>query len=222
MAQGQAQEPAVDRRVQRTRAALMAAAVRLVSERGTTSVPVTDLTEAADVSRKLLYMHFGDRDALLAAAALDLVERGLAAQAEVPEDVRGRVLDVARLFAAHRPFYRAILTGSCAFAMTSALGGLFGALSQTTVRQLFGALDQDALDDLAMFFASGAVAIVSDWLTGDAADPGQLADRLLRVAAVLAPAINPSSLELKPDEPEKSLHAAHAAPSPAADPRPGR
>ncbi len=212
----------MDRRVQRTRAALMAAAVRLVSERGTTSVPVTDLTEAADVSRKLLYMHFGDRDALLAAAALDLVERGLAAQAEVPEDVRGRVLDVARLFAAHRPFYRAMLTGSCAFAMTRALGGLFGALSQTTVRQLFGALDQDALDDLAMFFASGAVAIVRDWLTGDAADPGQLADRLLRVAAVLAPAINPSSLELKPDEPEKSLHAAHAAPSPAADPRPGR
>lgn len=212
----------MDRRVQRTRAALMAAAVRLVSERGTTSVPVTDLTEAADVSRKLLYMHFGDRDALLAAAALDLVERGLAAQAEVPEDVRGRVLDVARLFAAHRPFYRAMLTGSCAFAMTRALGGLFGALSQTTVRQLFGALDQDALDDLAMFFASGAVAIVRDWLTGDAADPGQLADRLLRVAAVLAPASNPSSLELKPDEPEKSLHAAHAAPSPAADPRPGR
>jgi AcrR family transcriptional regulator len=188
MAREQAGEPTVDRRVQRTRAALMAAAVRLVSERGTTAIPVTDLTEAANVSRKLLYMHFGDRDALLVAAALDLVERGLAAQVEVPEDVRGRVLDVAWLFAAHRTFYRAMLTGSCAFAMTKALGGLFGALNQTTVRQFFVALDQDTLDDLATFFASGAVAIVNDWLTGgDAADPDELADRLLRVASVLAP-----------------------------------
>jgi hypothetical protein len=80
-----------------------------------------------------------------------------------------------------------MLTGSCAFAMTSALGGLFGALNQTTVRKHFGALDQDTLGDLAMFFASGAVAIVNDWLIGDAADPDQLADRLLRVASVLAP-----------------------------------
>src|ERR1700716_2026560 len=100
-----------DRRVRRSRAALTAAAVRLVSERGTTDIAVTDLTEAADVSRKLLYMHFGDRDGLLVAAALDLVEREVLAQ-PAPEDVRDRMLALARHFAEHRPFYRAILTGS--------------------------------------------------------------------------------------------------------------
>jgi AcrR family transcriptional regulator len=51
----------------------MAAAVRLVSERGTTALPVTDLAEAADVSRQLVYLQFGDRDALLVAAAADQV-----------------------------------------------------------------------------------------------------------------------------------------------------
>jgi AcrR family transcriptional regulator len=186
MYRDQVLEPAADRRVQRTRAALMAAAVRLVSERGTTAIAVTDLTEAADVSRKLLYLHFGDRDGLLVAAALDLVQRGLAAT-EVPEDVRGRVLHVGRLFAEHRVFYRAMLTGSCAFATTSAFGGLFGALNRSTVRETFGLLDEDTLEDLAMFFAGGAVAVINDWLTGEVAGPDELADRLLRVASVLAP-----------------------------------
>lgn len=177
----------MDRRVQRSRAALMAAAVRLVSERGTTAIAVTDLTEAADVSRKLLYMHFGDRDALFVFAALDLVQKGLDPQVGSGlEDVRERVLTVAGHFAAHRSFYRAMLTGSCAFAMTTALSGLFGALSRTTVQGLFGELDQYTLDDLAMFFAGGAVAVVNDWLTGGgSADPEELADRLLRVASVL-------------------------------------
>jgi AcrR family transcriptional regulator len=66
-----------DRRVRRNRAALMAAAVRLVSERGTTALPVADLADAADVSRQLVHLQFGDRDALLVAAATDLVEREL-------------------------------------------------------------------------------------------------------------------------------------------------
>src|SRR5947208_1875807 len=101
-----------DRRVERSRAALMAAAVRLVAERGTTAIPVTDLAEAANVSRQLVYLQFGDRDALLVAAAADLVRREL-----VPEaDDRSGMVATARHFARHRSFYRAMLTGSCAFA----------------------------------------------------------------------------------------------------------
>jgi AcrR family transcriptional regulator len=166
----------------------MAAAVRLVSERGTTAVAVTDLTEAADVSRKLLYLHFGDRDGLLVAAALDLVERELLEQA-APEDLRSRILALAQHFAEHRPFYRAMLTGSCAYAMSRALNGLYGSLNTTTVRDVFGELDQATRDDLAVFFASGANGLLNDWLI-DAAeplDPNHLADRLLRLATVFAP-----------------------------------
>jgi AcrR family transcriptional regulator len=46
--------------------------VACVSERGTTAVPVTDLADAANVSRQLVYLQFGDRDSLLVAAAVDL------------------------------------------------------------------------------------------------------------------------------------------------------
>jgi AcrR family transcriptional regulator len=61
-----------DRRARRSRRALMRAAVALVGERGSTNVPVSDLAEAADVSRQLVYQQFGDRDTLLLEAALDL------------------------------------------------------------------------------------------------------------------------------------------------------
>ena len=66
-----------DKRVRRSRAALMHAAIALVSERGTAAVSISDIAEAADVSRPVLYQHFGDRDTLLLETALDLAAREL-------------------------------------------------------------------------------------------------------------------------------------------------
>ncbi|WP_240436529.1 TetR/AcrR family transcriptional regulator [Streptomyces sporangiiformans] len=174
--------------MQRSRAALMAAAVRLVSERGTTALPVTDLAEAADVSRQLVYLQFGDRDALLVAAAADLVEREFLPLTGEGKDTFQQVLAMAQHFAEHRPFYRAMLTGSCAFAMTRTLNSLFGSLNQKAVRRLFGELDQETVADLAAFVAGGTGAVVNEWLIDgdDPLDPEQLAQRLLRLWAVFA------------------------------------
>ncbi|MEU7834934.1 helix-turn-helix domain-containing protein [Nonomuraea sp. NPDC049129] len=189
-----------DRRVLRSRAALMAAAVRLVSERGTTALPVGDLSDAANVSRQLVYLQFGDRDALLVAAAADLVERELIP--EVGDDSaphRTRVLAMARHFARHRPFYRAMLTGSCAFPMTRALNRLFGSLITTTgLREVFGDLDDDTARDLATMITGGTGAIVNDWVVDadDPLDPEELTDRLLRLSTACArglPDLTPSA-----------------------------
>lgn len=176
----------------------MTAAVRLVSERDTTAIPVTDLTEAADVSRQVLYLQFGDRDVLLVEAAADLVRRELLAETETKAeaeaddggDAFAGVLAMARHFAAHRSFYRAMLTGSCAFAMTRTLNGLFSSANEKTVRQLFGELDEQAARDLAAFVAGGTGAVVNDWLIDgagplDPLDPEELARRLLRLAPAL-------------------------------------
>jgi AcrR family transcriptional regulator len=174
--------------VLRSRAALMAAAVRLVSERGTTDIPVTDLAEAANVSRQLVYLQFGDSDALLVAAAVDLVRRELISQTEDAVDVPLEgTRAMAGHFAGHRSFYRAMLTGSCAFAMTRTLNGLFGSFNRKIVREQFGELDQAAAEDLSAFFAGGTGAIVNDWLIegDDPLDPEELAGRLLRLRSVL-------------------------------------
>ncbi|MGW0818050.1 TetR/AcrR family transcriptional regulator [Streptomyces viridiviolaceus] len=177
-------EETEDKRVRRSRAALVEAAVRLVTERGTTAVSVTEITEAADVSRKLLYLHFGDRDALLVAATVDLTERWVAAGGA--EDPEARTVDLARHLAEHQTFYRAVLTGSCAFAASEALKKLFSDLNRTTVSLLFGDLDEDALNDVTVYFAAGVMAIVQSWITGSesSADPSALADRLRRLTRV--------------------------------------
>src|SRR5436190_129354 len=99
---------------------LTRAAVSLVTGRGTAAVPISDIAEAADVSRRVVYKHFGDRDALLLEAGLDLARRELlpaiADTSHLPPG-RARALAMVRHFADHRVFYRALLTGSCAFAL---------------------------------------------------------------------------------------------------------
>jgi AcrR family transcriptional regulator len=169
----------------------MAAAVHLVSERGTTAIPAAEFAEVADVSRKVLYLHFGDRDGLLVAAAVDLVERDLLTRVdEVGDDLDAQLRVTTHHFAQHRSFYRPMLTGSCAFGMTSALNRLFGSLSAPTVRRSFLGLDARSTDDLAVFFAGGASTVVNDWLinSADPLDPDDMVERLLRISSVLVPA----------------------------------
>ena len=177
-----------DRRVLRSRSALFAAGVRLVSERATTAIPVGELADAADVSRRLVYLHFADRDSLLVEAAVDLIRRELIPQGEDVAGTFERVLMLARHFAEHRPFYRAMLTGSCAFALTRALNSLFGGVNSGEVRELFGVLDEDTAEDLSAFVAAGTGAIVHEWLIdgADPLDPAALAGRLTRLGSVFA------------------------------------
>ena len=178
-----------DRRVFRSRRALLSAAVRLVSERSTTALSVTELAEAADVSRQLIYLHFGDRDSLLVEAALDLVRRELVpCVEECGDDQRGRALACARHYAQYRSFYRAMLTGSCAFEMTRTLSRSFTWLTAQAVRTLFGELDEDTGADLVTLLGAGSAAMVNDWLIdgGESLDPENLAERLLRLGSVLA------------------------------------
>ncbi|OAA27414.1 transcriptional regulator [Frankia sp. EI5c] len=184
----------------RSRAALLAAAVRLVSERGTTAIAVTDLADTANVSRQLVYLQFGDRESLFVEAAVDLVRRellpelaanvgdqlGVADQVDIA-DRRQPILVTARHFARHRSFYRAMLTGSCAFAMTRALDELFSGFQRPAIRLLFGDVDGRSVDDLTAFLASGTGGLINNWLIDgeDPLDPEALADRLLGILSFL-------------------------------------
>ncbi|MEU4248047.1 TetR/AcrR family transcriptional regulator [Amycolatopsis sp. NPDC026612] len=183
--------PAKDRRVRRSRAALMQAAVELVSGRDTTAVPVSEIAEAADVSRQVLYQQFGDRDTLLLEAALDLVRRELLgdlAGLASPRDEQASFLALGRHFAAHRRFYRALLTGASAYALNKALTGLFLPLNREHLgHALGGHLDATDLDDLATFLTGGAGAFVNTWVVDgpDPLDPEEFAGRLARMRSVV-------------------------------------
>lgn len=173
----------LDRRVVRSRSTLMAAAVRLVSERGTTAIPVTDLAEAANVSRQLVYLQFGDRDSLFVETAVDLVRRELLPQFEcgVKTPLEG-TLAMVRHFTGHRSFYRAMMTGSCAFSLNRALDSTFSSHNKQFMRELFG---EEMAEDMGRFISGGTSAIVNHWLieATEPVDPEELTDRLVRVHA---------------------------------------
>jgi AcrR family transcriptional regulator len=165
----------------------MKAAVELVSESGTTAVPVSEIAGAADVSRQVLYLQFGDRDTLLLEAALDLARRELVPH--LSDVTHGRAaLAVARHFAAHRAFYRAMLSGSCAWGLNKALTGVFVPVNRQAVRQRYGeSLDPQTADDLAAFLTGGWSVVVNTWVVegDDPLDPEAFTDRLLRTVSAL-------------------------------------
>lgn len=188
--------PAKDRRVRRTRAALLGAATALVAARGTANVPVSDIADAAGVSRQLVYLHYGDRDTLLLEAALDLARRELAEPCEEPAAAlfgRDRALAVARHFAAHRDFYRAMFETASAFALNRVVTGLLAPLRSESLQARFGeAMPPRLADDLAVFVIGGGTALLSAWVTGpeEPLDPESMADRLLAVDGIVAASLD--------------------------------
>ena len=199
-------EPALDRRVRRSRAALMRAAVALVTERGTTAVALSDIAATADVSRRVVYQHFGDRDTLLLEAGLDLARRELLPHlAERPEATgRARALAVARHFADHRVFYRALLTGSCAFALDRGLISLLLPVNRQGLQHVYGdRLAPQAIEDLATFMTGGGAAFVTAWVVEgpDPLDPEAFTDRLLGTVSVMTTAMSRSAGKFNPEDP---------------------
>jgi len=184
--------PARDRRVRRSRSALIHAAVQLVGDRGTTAVSITDIAEAADVSRQVLYQQFGDRDTLLLEAALELARSELLPKFDdVPEAgvEREWVLIAVRHFAEHRVFYRAVVTGSASFGLTKGLSALLLPRNrQALQRTVAGRLDTRAVDDLATLVTGGVAAMINTWVVEaeDPLDPEEFTDRLMRVLSVAA------------------------------------
>lgn len=188
--------PAKDRRVRRSRSALMRAALDLVTERDSAAVAVSDIAEAADVSRQVLYQQFGDLDTLLLETALDLIRRELldngGMDAVLSDDAQASALAMARHFACHRRFYRALLTGSCAFALNKALIGLFLPLNRQLIERLHGArLGPQTIDDLAIFVTGGASAVVNTWVVEepDPLDPEEFTARRMRMWSVVTTAM---------------------------------
>jgi len=190
---------ATDRRVRRSRSALMRAAVALVAERGTSNISVSDIAEAADVSRQLLYQQFGDRDTLLLEAALDLAERELvqpAQDADTTAHMRDRVLPAVRHFADHRSLYRALLTGPCAYDLNKALTCLLRPVNLGHAELLAGGHQSPELtDDLALFLTGGSGAVFNTWIVeGETPlDPEAFTDRLMRMFAIVAEATGESA-----------------------------
>jgi AcrR family transcriptional regulator len=175
----------------------MAAAVRLVSERGTTAIPLTDIAAEADISRQVAYQHFADRDGLLVEAAVDLIRRELipALQVEIAvpsPSAYAIALASAEHFLGHRAFYRAMFTGACSYAVGVAVADLYRPFHVRLVQDGLGSdVDPAVVDPLVTFLTAGDDAIIADYVVNDPEDvtPQQVAARVAAIQKTLFPRI---------------------------------
>ncbi|MUL66415.1 hypothetical protein BOO86_18220 [Mycobacterium sp. CBMA 234] len=182
-------EPTRDPRAQRTRAVLMQAAMDLVSARGTAAITMSEIAEAANVSRKAAYQQFGDRDALLLQTALDFIRRELLPSLE---SARGpaRVLTNARHFAEHRGFYRPVLLSAGGLSLSREIAAFLTPITRDSMVARFGAAaDAVTIADLTTTYVGGSTALLIRWLVEDPEplDPLDFSDRYFRVQSLVLP-----------------------------------
>ncbi|RLY95143.1 TetR/AcrR family transcriptional regulator [Kocuria tytonicola] len=156
----------MDRRIERTRAAVVEAAVTLVSSRGS-QVGMTEIADAAGVSRKAVYENFGSRDQVLRSATESLLarvpRRSPAPDGHHPTPWDVVLLPIAEHIEAFRDYYRSVLSGPGCFTVRDAVvehavTGLRNARAQhgPSVDPEAGACDR--------FIVHGLVGVVADTL----------------------------------------------------------
>ena len=95
-------KPRIDRRIVRSRNAILSAFERLLMEKPLADITVSAIAREANVDRKTFYVHFGTVDGLLDAIAVDVVEMIVDSVektlASMDGDTNERALDAAATF----------------------------------------------------------------------------------------------------------------------------
>jgi AcrR family transcriptional regulator len=209
-----------ERRKARTRAALVGAAQRILADRGTADVAISEITDEADVGFGSFYNHFRDKDELFEEAVLQVLEGFGAALDAACADIH----DPAEVFAVGvrltcrlatmQPAIARILVQSGPHYLISERG-----LAPQALRDLRRAIEAGRLDyprpRLALVIAAGSVLsyvqvrLTGEDLTDDDAD--LLAESLLTTFGM--PALDAESVAHRP-LPELAAPAGAQMPGP--------
>jgi AcrR family transcriptional regulator len=156
--------------VQRSKAVIEDAFVRLVCENGYHQVSVEDVAEAADVGKATFYRHYGSKEALLAALSErlvhDLANRTDNGQAPLPAGEYASVSAAYQQAAELRELYQVCLADARARA---AYTEAFARHSEEQFRQGLDALGHEPRIPptvMATFFAGAHVLLLERWLNG--------------------------------------------------------
>jgi len=174
-----------DPRATRSRAVLFSAAITLVNRASSSDISVVALATESGLTRQTIYLHFPDRDAVLIAAAVDLLSRELID----PARRRGEMvaaLDLAEHFDRHRTWYAALLSGSCVGRLNRELLSVFLPVNEQLAISLAGDQGAERNRDLALFLTGGTEKLVMTWMLSADPEPAQLfANRLVAVVEAL-------------------------------------
>ena len=163
----------VDRRVQRTRQALFAALMELLMEKNYAEITVGDITERANLGRATFYLHYKDKDDLLAANLEALFEkvaervRPLLKQSLLAGDtVQGRILfEEAQQ---NSDLYRMILSGQGGMMLYARLQSRMAELMGDMMEKMIMGGDSPVPIPLLANYLTGVIlSLVKWWLDSD-------------------------------------------------------
>lgn len=166
-----------DRRVRRTRTALLSALRQLLGEKRYQAITVTEILDRADVGRSTFYAHFTDKDALLL-SAVDHIAAEL--ESAVRDGDRATLRPLFRHAAEHADLYRVLGRGPGAQLFLRRL-------TAVVARHLAEPADGDGATGRlgARFRAAGVVGVLTWWLDEE---PGLTVDEVTsRVGDLLGP-----------------------------------
>lgn len=176
-----------DRRVRRTRHAVVSAFGDLLRERRYEAIRVEDIVQRADVGRSTFYEHFRGKDEVLVAASERFFEVVAGALGE-PETSPGLVR-VVEHFWESRGFLRRLIMGAEA---PLARSRLMARLTEARLETLAAAGDYAPTAPLplaAACISEAQVGLLRAWVAGEAAcSPARLADLLRETGTRLLPA----------------------------------
>ena len=104
-------KPRLDRRIVRSRNAILSAFERLLMEKPLADITVSAIAREANVDRKTFYVHFGTVDGLLDAIAVDVVESIVDSVEKTLSSMKGDTSE--RALSAAATFFRTINEALC-------------------------------------------------------------------------------------------------------------
>jgi AcrR family transcriptional regulator len=179
----------IDRRVNRTRAALQKAHISLILEKGYEATTVEDICDAANVGRSTFYAHYTSKGDLRRSGLEHLRKELVDGQRHAlatPGDIRDRSLGFSLAMFEHArdhmDLYRALVGGRGG---AIALGAIRQILSDLVRNELAATVDKKSVDiiprELVVQYVVGAfMAVMTWWLDAGARLPPQRIDAMFR------------------------------------------
>lgn len=158
----------MDRRIRRTRDAIIGAFKNIVFQTRYSDIRVSDIVDKADIGRSTFYEHFAGKDDLLV-SSMEWVLLGLAASAKPGADL-ATVFEVLDHIWGHRSKGRNILSGQSGRRFEKALASKF----EETLLQLLEAGKSEQIGFLlppvftANQLAASTMSLLKTWLSGTA------------------------------------------------------
>lgn len=189
---GNSEAPAkVDRRVVRTRKAIMDAFDRLIVEKGFDKITVSAIAREANIDRKTFYLHYSSIEELAKRKTEQYLESILAAMKEhgathsFPETLHNLLVEVNKLLTSQLDVFQHIASGISQERVIEALShALRPALENSGLDS--SAVENETILSRMQFYVAGGLSLYTSWLESDHSKP------IESVSDIIEGAVTPS------------------------------